>query len=454
MKKLFLLSAISAIGAMTATAQETARAIDVKEGRSMVLTPTATSPVVNSTLKTTAPGFRTYDHASYIESTNTALNGRAVPIWQDTTIRQNFTSGLGTINYLSVSQVFFPFDNFWNDPFNPNFLGDIAVTPTNTYNVDSVSILGFYIRGNSPGAGAKPDSLQISVASQPAGNAYYWTRSGTTWAGSYLPTGRDTLFVSTAINVDSVRKAVRSNPLATSSITWTVPLDPAVRKAIDTATTFTNFSYKLPTSLVVPAGNVVMVSYTFRSGDTWNKNVDTITQKHHFRAGFGYLGTAGATPVANKQLYNWYSGDHNMSSLMFSSDSSFYLPTVVIGAINTPASWFNHYLLNTVTISCGACSTVGTVGINENTLLSSMKAFPNPSNENLTIEFSTKEKANVMINITNMMGQVVATQDMGTVTSGQKSTAIFSTSALPAGIYTYTINANGQKSTSRFSVVH
>jgi hypothetical protein len=53
-----------------------------------------------------------------------------------------------------------------------------------------------------------------------------------------------------------------------------------------------------------------------------------------------------------------------------------------------------------------------------------------------------------------MLGQVIATQNMGAMNAGQKTTATFNTSALAAGVYLYTVEADGQRVTNRFTVAH
>ncbi|MCC6186370.1 MAG: hypothetical protein IT256_04380, partial [Chitinophagaceae bacterium] len=205
MKKIILLSVVGALGAFGASAQYANSAVNVKAVRGVEASiPTVTLPKTGTTMKTTAAGFRRYDHQEYAASiSTTTFQGSSVPIWQDSSIRVNYTGGLGSINFSSVSQVFYPFDNLWNDAANPNFLGQIAVTATNSYQVDSVRLDAFYLLGNLTTAGmsTQVDTLEISVASQPAGNAYYWRGSVSSWALPYLPSGRDTLWASTAINV-------------------------------------------------------------------------------------------------------------------------------------------------------------------------------------------------------------------------------------------------------------
>jgi hypothetical protein len=59
----------------------------------------------------------------------------------------------------------------------------------------------------------------------------------------------------------------------------------------------------------------------------------------------------------------------------------------------------------------------------------------------------------VIVSLTNMIGQVVATQNMS-ASAGQETTATFNTSSLASGVYLYTVEANGQRVSNRFSVAH
>ncbi len=405
-----------------------------------------------SNMKVTAAGPRNYDHQAYVESVSSTMSGASMPMWHDSTIRQNFTSGLGTINFSSVADALYPFDGLWNDASNPNFLGKTAVTSTDAYTVDSVSLQGFYVLGNS-GSASAIDTMIISVAYQPGGATYYWRKATSAWAAPYLPSGKDTLFWPSPINVDSLQRFAKSYPYTgTTTVTWKAPLDPTLRSALTSTSTFQTFKYKLPTPLNVPAGNSAIVSYTFKTGDTYNKNVDTITQRHHFRAGFAFVeaGTSTSTPMT----YYWYAGDHSGSSIMFSTDSNFYAPTLVIGATNDATKWFNQYLLNTFTISCATCDVVKTIGINEKSIVSAVKAYPNPANNEINIPFILNNNAVASVSVSNLLGQTVATQNLGNIVAGQETTARFSTSSLTPGVYFYTVEANGQRITNRFTVAH
>lgn len=447
MKKAILLSAVCAISTMSAMAQVQTRLVNASGNKGFVATKAeklGTAPT--STFKTTASVPRNYNHQAYVESISSPMIGSSIPIWQDSSILVDYTSGAAAINFTSVCQVIVPFDNLWNDITNPNFKGLVAITPSNSYTVDSVSLDALYFNGTK-GSAATVDTLEISLAYQPVDAYYFWVKSTSPWAASYLPSGKDTLKWLSPYNVDSVRKIGKSFPFTgTSFYSWKQPLTASMRTA-STVTTFTTFAFKVPATFTVPAGNALMVTYTFRSGAAWNRNIDTITERHNFQPGFAGSGTSTASTAMK---YSWYDGDHSGSSIMFSSDTAFYTPTLVIGAVNNPAAWYNQYLLSTVTLSCPTCFNVS---IKESDLFTNVSAFPNPANSELNIPFTVKEKTNVTINITNLLGQVIASQNV-VANAGQATTATFNTSALSAGVYLYTLNTDGGQVTNRFTIAH
>ncbi len=81
-------------------------------------------------------------------------------------------------------------------------------------------------------------------------------------------------------------------------------------------------------------------------------------------------------------------------------------------------------------------------------------AYPNPANNEINIPFLTQEKGNVNVTITNALGQVVRTKTITNVETGVQTTAQLSTSNLADGIYLFTVEVNGTRSTGRFTVTH
>src|SRR5204862_402953 len=70
-------------------------------------------------------------------------------------------------------------------------------------------------------------------------------------------------------------------------------------------------------------------------------------------------------------------------------------------------------------------------------------AYPDPANENINIPFVVSDNVDVTVTLSNITGQVIKSQRIQAV-ANKNSIAAFTTSGLPAGVYIYNINANGQ----------
>lgn len=81
-------------------------------------------------------------------------------------------------------------------------------------------------------------------------------------------------------------------------------------------------------------------------------------------------------------------------------------------------------------------------------------AFPNPANNTLFVPVTVSNNTEVRVSLTNMVGQVLSTENLGQIAAGQKKTAEFNTSGLAAGVYFYTVEANGSRMTNRVVVAH
>jgi hypothetical protein len=81
-------------------------------------------------------------------------------------------------------------------------------------------------------------------------------------------------------------------------------------------------------------------------------------------------------------------------------------------------------------------------------------AFPNPANSSLSVPVGVTANADIKVSLTSMTGQTIATQDLGHLSAGQKKTAVFNTSNLAAGVYLYSVEANGSRVSNRVVVAH
>lgn len=91
-----------------------------------------------------------------------------------------------------------------------------------------------------------------------------------------------------------------------------------------------------------------------------------------------------------------------------------------------------------------------TIGINENsTEISGVSIYPNPSSSSVNLEMNIATPSEVSIQVTDLSGKVVATQNLGFLPLGKNQTTIQSAS-FNNGLYYVTISSNGTSVTKKF----
>jgi len=80
--------------------------------------------------------------------------------------------------------------------------------------------------------------------------------------------------------------------------------------------------------------------------------------------------------------------------------------------------------------------------------LNNIKAYPNPATNTLSISYTLSGAAPVSVSLTNIVGQTVATQP------GLNGRAVFNVADLPAGVYLYSVIADGERSTGHVVIAH
>lgn len=408
--------------------------------------PARISAIRNSQNKTTVGGSRWYSYAGAVD---TLLGGNGIvlgnlnqtPIWFDSTVLQLYSTGYGQINYSSFAQVYdvISFTAF-NDPFL--YPTDISVSPTNSYRLDSVAILGIYQKNlNRPTSIV--DTMIIAVGA--SSGFYRLIKTQSPWVSAYLPSGKDTLLAFTPYNVDSVNRHVLSDVSTVNPIIWKVPLTDAMR---DTGFSISDFRFAVPNGgLTLPANTRFQISATFKSGDTWTPNVDSFNAFHNMRLISSSRGSSN--PL---MPYFYYSqNDRNASNLMFSTDPSSYLPAVYIEGLNTTAFNKEFHLIDAY-VTCATCQITNVANV-ENVSLSAA-AYPNPANTEINIPFTANVTTDVKMSISNAVGQVMKVQNLGKFNAKQSGVATFNVTDMPSGLYFYTIEADGQRVTKRMVVTH
>lgn len=84
---------------------------------------------------------------------------------------------------------------------------------------------------------------------------------------------------------------------------------------------------------------------------------------------------------------------------------------------------------------------------------SNINLFPNPATDNVTFNFTLIQDAEVVVNIYNSIGELVATENKGQRSAGKQEFSL-SVEMLASGMYTVELLADKSRSTTRLNVVH
>ncbi|OJW84899.1 MAG: hypothetical protein BGO69_10155 [Bacteroidetes bacterium 46-16] len=93
-------------------------------------------------------------------------------------------------------------------------------------------------------------------------------------------------------------------------------------------------------------------------------------------------------------------------------------------------------------------------GLSNMSIVTNNNVYPNPANNTVTVSFTANRDANATVTLQNAVGQVIKTQNLGQLNAHQLGNATFATNDMANGVYFYTINADGQRTTGRFVVTH
>lgn len=411
--------------------------------------------------KNTGATERWYDFFGAVEFRESAdfnANGNLLNMWGDSTVRQRYSTGLGTVNYSSVMTYIDPINPYgmFNDP--NTYLGELKIDGTHTYKVDTLNIRGSYIANlNRPGGIV--DTLIVTVA--PASPGRYSIHRSQYNNAQYLPASADTFYTFTQYKVDSVNRTLWSDigdPVANRYMIK-VPLTVNDRDTIDAngSIAVKNFTTVIPGGFTLAAGRGFSVAYTFKSGDTWTANVDSLTSRHRWLAYCGEVTPSGAMPYYYYDYFPTYPlsaryGERSMSGLMFSTSPDRYLPSPLIESINT--NDFRYEFASIAAhLKCDSCPVISGIK-NVSNFANVASAYPNPATSEVNLSFTTKNASVVSAVVTNMTGQTVMAQEVGKFNANQNGKVTFNTSNLSNGMYFISVESQGQRVTRRFVVAH
>ena len=401
--------------------------------------------------RTTTGGLsRWYNYGDFLAA-NYATAFSATYLWNDTTSVDVYSGGVSGTEYLfntivSVGMVCDPFVAAWNDPIA--YPGEMSLTAGDAYMIDTVFISGVYYRNNSKpapvdtltlglvyGDGTITSDLHAVARDTVGGNGWIYTQYGV-----------DTLYYMRMPH-DSIHNHVD---------TFMGGVTPVLTQLYLTNTdTSANYQAYVPMSISVPAGgNLPALSLSFKSGDASFTFGDTV-----------FAGSTAANPYKYGMFRPLSLYEGSASSVMFPANSPYdrNQGEFRYEGINDPhhiytPQWFwtsgggaaqlqyPYFAFHIVCASCGLLS-----ADHMTKTITHTSVYPNPANDMVTINFSLAAVADVSVSLTDVMGQVVAADRIANVNTGK---TMIKTAGMPAGVYFYTVTANGERSTGRIVVGH
>lgn len=478
MKKLLLLLASGSI-ALSGFAQQRSvfDAPSTPQDQRVISTKGFTGPKSTGSsyaAKTTASS-RWYSYFSYQD---TALSfygqvaGGSLPyLWNDTMSFNAYSGGVWGYNtmvsYGSILSPFFtrpslgsvggPVNGFNDYSLYP---GEQKITSTDGYSVDSLIVYGVYEMNPAKYAMGIVDTIKIRLVSGDGGSTDDIFGDGYT-TGNTSRYGVDTVRFMSML-YDSVRNITGGTTASATQIylidtsMWgdtlsngVMPIVIGVKNASGAATPFT-----------VPAGNLVGASISFKSGDpTFPITGDTVNygngnwKYNMFRAWVWATSTvSGSTVTTNYAKYDPVDPNEGVFKSLPNYTNGWgnqYVPMWAWG-VTGPSGL--QYPVMSYKLSCAACGVVEPTGaVSDVKNINTAYAYPNPAEDVVNVPFTLNSASNVTVTLVNMVGQTVATKSLTNVNAG---TVTFSTATLPSGLYTFSVNANGQRSTGRVVVAH
>jgi hypothetical protein len=464
MKKIFLFLATSsialssfaqeraAISVSASTIEPTTSSIDVVRGRDL-------SPYLESVRnKTTGPTTRWYSYGGYFAEIMGAgsVQGDDLFLWNDTLAQLRYRDvASGPIYYahnkfVSMGGVFHPQSE---SSFNRAdvYSGAMKIDTTNAYVIDSINLTGYYVL--NPAKSSIKDTLIITLvygSTSVSGDGIYKNWFKGTVPGNYGLASTDSL-VCANMFYDSITNTA-SDP-GGRELTWKFVLSNA-----NYGDTLSNglFSKSIPvngtTGFAVPANNMAGVSISFKSGDPAFVPHDSVVSSvgiryNSWRPLIYYAGTSTAVSFPPYSKTDMNCGQFKRLPNSENGWTDSYIPQYAWSSTGG-ASFLQHATVD-FHVKCPTCATVSVPAVQNP--VSNVTAFPSPANDKLNVVYTSSSAITGTVTLTNAIGQVVATEAFSNTTNGK---SVFNTANLADGMYIYTINANGVRSTGRVAIAH
>lgn len=450
MKKLFLLMA-AGISVSTAFAQYGNNSVVFNNFHAAPAGKIATDVAphkfnANGTANKTTGGAKEgwYSYVNVMASSN--IKGWYSNVYNDTTTR-SFDGTTYFFNKLHGTGFSFDaYSSVWDNDFvDINSIPGFSIAKTQGYTLDSFYFSGYY---NRLPYNNYVDTLFIDLAKTGAANTYSIQYGPDASLAAYSIDSVVRNFNAT-YDADNNRLSDSINLAAAGSLVRiTIPLT-ATFFADSTGSRSHSQAVKVPGGLAVGPNQGVVAYVHYKSGHTYpfGMNVDSV---NCWRSYTYELAGEDTNPYQVKKERNaglvstWES---RYAPYFTFQGHKIIIPTTLYGA-TSGNDWPDYGFY----VKCADCENAGVANVTG--IIGSVKAYPNPANSEVILPVALTKAASVKVSLINTLGQNVAAQDLGKVAAGQTATATFSTSALPAGIYIYNVNADGQVMTGRVVVAH
>jgi len=418
--------------------------------------------------KTTAGGSRWYNYNDYFDLNETAMSssiGFSLPyMWGSDDGLAAYSDGSGgttfdTIRFVSMNMVLDP--SFYvplNDGFNEYdyFDGEMKITATDAYTIDSVMFTGTYLVNPAKLSPTGPiDTLRVSVI-HGTGVTGSDIVENTVTVASGSPLTNYTA-VGSPMKIQRVgfsggNRVAAGTTMQQRDILLNNTTTPPSWEA-DTVNGIYVGKVKFDPPITINPGEMVGVSVSFLSGDNTFTPYDTVffgsptvppVKYNMFRGAVGFRGTSSSV-----QFPPYNSTDRNTGSFASRTTSTGYSPQWYWYAGTLTSAADIQYPDISVKATCATCGTV-TTKVTDTKLITASQAYPVPAVTEINIPYRIKTTADMDVTLTNMLGQTVAQKTIANASTG---IATLDVSKLPAGLYTYTLSAGNSKTTGKVTVV-
>ncbi|MBR3559784.1 MAG: T9SS type A sorting domain-containing protein [Bacteroidales bacterium] len=353
---------------------------------------------------------------SHYAAGRVAMDSNGLTTYSDSTTGYGFWFGLG--------QTFDFTNTIWDDVAPEQ---GISMNATNSYNIDSVFILGHYNGGSAVPAG-NVDTLIVAIFTN------FTDELMTLQAGNpavpvveYYPVPYDA-----------------NTHLSQGAQIYKIPLTSADYGEVNAETGGMYPDYfGVPVHLNNITSKVINVTYTLKRAYEvpLNDNILNHTRFYGWVAEdprpeyYPFAGSGVATPP-DEIYHNHNQGtiisEYNLNQSSYDFFNNYFYPCPIWNqAINYPDI--------TLRVSCNDCAIVNVPEIEKN----NMTVYPNPATNKFTVDLGNDEKANIQL--FNLVGQMVYNE---TITGR----ADVNVANLHSGVYMLKVNQNGKISTTKVVV--